>query len=442
MTMKKNQFNRRQFIRNSSLSALAAGLGSGMAIASTNNQDETSEIKIKSYRKFGKTGFEVSDISSGNPSNESVLKGLLNSGVNLIDTGETYGNGNSERLIGKVLKDFDRSKIFINTKLYTEKQFPSKEEVMQRTYQSLERLETDYVDCMQIHSVENTTLLKDEAFHAAMEQMKKEGKVRHLGISCHGNSWAYDTEENLEKIMMTAIEDGRFDVLLLAYNFVNSDIGDRILNACAQKDIATMIMKSNPVFIYGLMEERVNKLTAEGKEVDEYTKAFYDKYKIMQESALDFFKTYGISDESMLMEAASKFVLSNPNAHTTLWDFKNFDDITKMLSLSGQKLEKQDKLVLEGYHKYLGNYTCRIGCNDCEAACPHHLPVNKILRYNYYFGAKKQEKRAMQKFARLESKKPSEVCINCEGYCEQSCNYGVSTRSLLAMAQNNLELLS
>jgi predicted aldo/keto reductase-like oxidoreductase len=420
---------------------MAAGLGSGVAFAASNKKDEIDKIEIKAYSKFGNTGFTVSDISSGNPSSESVLKALLNKGVNLIDTGEAYGNGNSEKLIGKVIKDFDRSKIFINTKLYTEKEFPSKKEVIQRTNQCLERLETDYVDCMQIHSVENTTLLKDKAFHSAMKVLKKEGKVRHLGISCHGNNWAYNTEENLEKIMMTAIEDGRFEVLLLAYNFVNSDIGDKILNACAQKNIATMIMKSNPVFIYNLMENRVNKLTEEKKEIDEYTQAFYDKYKVMQESASDFFKAYGITDESELLEAASKFVLSNPNAHTTLWDFKNFDDINKMLHLSGQKLELKDKQVLQGYHKYLGNTSCRIGCNDCEAACPEHLPVNKILRYNYYFSVKKQEKRAMQKFAGLKSKKPSEVCLECPGYCEKACKYGVSTQALLAMAQSNMEFV-
>jgi predicted aldo/keto reductase-like oxidoreductase len=437
--MKKNILNRRKFIKNTSMTALVAGLGSGVSLAAT-KKDNNEEIQIKEYRKFGKTGFNVSDISSGNPSNEAVLKTLLKKGVNLVDTGETYGNGNSERLIGKVLKDFDRSKIFINSKLYTEKQFPSKDDVIARTNQCLERLETEYVDCMQIHSAENSAILNDEAFHSAMEQMKKEGKVRHLGVSCHGNSWAYNTEENLETIMMTAINDGRFDVLLLAYNFVNSDTGDKILNACEQKNIATIIMKSNPVYIFGLLENRVAELTKEGKEIDEYTTAFYDKYKTMQESAMSFFNNYGITDEKELKHAASKFVLSNPNAHTTLWDFRNFDDVQEMLGLSGQKLQKRDKLVLDGYKKHLGKFTCRIGCNACESACPHHLPVNRILRYNYYFSVKKQEKRAIVKYARLQSPKPSDVCFSCEGYCEQACKFGVNTRSLLATAQNNLGL--
>ncbi|MBN2348029.1 MAG: aldo/keto reductase [Bacteroidales bacterium] len=439
--MNKKMFNRRKFLKAGAITALGAGLAPGLNVAGETKQLVPEKTRIKEYRKFGRTGFEVSDISSGNPSNEAVLKALLKSGVNLIDTGEAYNNGNSERLIGRVIKDFDRRSIFINSKLYTEKQFPSKQEVINRTNQCLERLQTDYVDCIQIHSAENTAILKDEAFHSAMEQLKKEGKVRHLGVSCHGSNWAYDTEESLDKIMMSAIEDGRFDVLLFAYNFLNAEITEKILNACEQKNIATMIMKSNPVYIYGLMQDRMTKLSEEGKEADEYTRAFYDKYKIMNDNALDFFSEYGISGEKEILEAASKYVLSNTKAHTTLWDFRNFDDINNMLRLSGEKLTKKDTLVLKGYQKHLGHLSCRIGCNECQAACPHHLPVNKILRYNYYFSVKKQEKRAISKFARLNSKKPTEVCTGCDGYCEKACRYGVSTRSLLALAQQNMELM-
>lgn len=439
--MKNNKQNRRNFLRNTTFTALGAGIVTNFTLASDKEDDKSEKPSIKEYRTFGRTGFKVSDISSGKPFNEAVLKVLLQSGVNLIDTGESYFNGNNERLIGNVLKDFDRSKIFINSKLYTEKQFPSKEDVIERTNRCLERLQTDYVDCIQIHSAETSAIIKDKAFHQAMEQLKKEGKVRHIGVSCHGNNWAFNTEENLEKILMTAVEDGRFDVVLLAYNFVNADIAEKVLNACEQKNIATMIMKSNPVYIYGVMEDRVTKLTEEGKEIDEYTQAFYDKYKTMQESAMSFFEAYGITNESEIMEAASKFVLSNPKAHTTLWDFNNFEDIQKMLKLSGKKLSKKDKLVLEGYHNHLGKYHCRIGCNDCEGACPHNLPVNRILRYNYYFSAKKQEKRSMHKFAQLKTKKPLEVCGHCEGYCEKACKYDVQTRQLLTIAQKNMEFM-
>ncbi len=439
--MSNLKLNRRKFLKSASLTAIGAGMASGMALASENLGTGAEPAVIKEYRKFGKTGFQVSDFSSGNPTNEAVLKALLNSGVNLIDTGEVYYNGNSEKKIGNVIKDFDRSKLFINSKLYTETSFPSKEDVIERTNKSLERLGTDYVDCMQIHSAENSAILKDESFHAGMEQLKKEGKVRHIGVSCHGNNWAYNTQENLETILMSAINDGRFDVILLAYNFVNADIAEKILDACEKKNIATIIMKSNPIQIFGMLENRMGKMAEEGTEVDEYTQAFYDKYKVMNEEAQSFFSEYGLSNEKDLNNAASRFVLSNPKAHTTIWDFKNFDDVENIMQLSGQKLTQKDNTLLEAYHKHLGHTTCRLGCNDCEAACPHHIPVNKILRYNYYFSVKKQEKRAMTKFARLNTKKPSELCSNCEGHCEKACKYGVWTRPLLAAAQKNLDLI-
>jgi len=439
--MRSSKFNRRKFIRRASLGTIGAGIASAGTFAEGNFSTGKEHPSIKEYRKFGSTGFMVSDFSSGAPGNEAVLRALLESGVNLIDTGETYMNGNSERIIGTVMQDFDRSKIFINSKLYTEKEFPSKKEVLERSYQAMERLQTDYIDCMQIHSAENSAILKDEAFHSAMEQLKAEGRVRHVGVSCHGNNWAIDTEESLDTILMSAIEDGRFDVILLAYNFANADIAEKILDECDKKGIATMIMKSNPVHIFNIFESRMERMAEEGKEADVFLQAYYDKYKIMDEQANNFFARFSISGEGKLKEAASKYVLSNPRAHTTLWDFQNFEDIENILRLSGQKLTADDRSLLGGFHRYLGHTVCRIGCNDCEAACPYHIPVNKILRYNYYFSVKKQEKRAMTKYARLDLQKTSALCIDCEGYCEQACKYGVWTRPLLAAARSNLEMI-
>ena len=59
------------------------------------------------------------------------------------------------------------------------------------------------------------------------------------------------------------------------------------------------------------------------------------------------------------------------------------------------------------------------------------------MRYNYYFTVKGQEKFAMQKYLELPGGKP-DVCLNCEGYCEKACPYGVLIRPLLAIAHQNL----
>jgi aryl-alcohol dehydrogenase-like predicted oxidoreductase len=432
MTQQKS--SRRAFLKNSAMGVVGAGALSKQNLFEKNSE----ELKIKRYRTMGRTGFKVSDFGSGSPSSEAVLKALLDAGVNVIDTGEQYGNGNNEKMIAGVIKNYDRSKIFINSKLYEEKDFSSKEDVIERANASLERLQTDYVDCMMIHSATSSNIIKDEAFHAGMEVLKKEGKVRSVGVSCHGNNHLVNPEESLETILLTAVDDGRFDVIQLAYNFFNRDKADKVLNACAQKNIGTQIIKSNPVQLYMMMDERINKTKAEGKEPNKYTLQFYEKFKAMAEEAKTFFAKYDVKTEKELMDAAMKYVLSNEKAHTVLWAFSNFQDVETMLAMSGTNLEDKNLSLLEDYKKAYGHLNCRIGCNDCEAACPHHLPVNYIMRYNYYYSVKGRQKEAMEKYAALPGKKPAEVCGDCPGYCEDACSYNVATRSILAMAENHL----
>jgi predicted aldo/keto reductase-like oxidoreductase len=432
--MQPNKSNRRSFLKNSALGLVGAGaVMKNPGITLVPNE----EIKIKRYRTMGRTGFRVSDFGSGAISSDAVLKALFEAGVNIVDTGEQYGNGNHERMVAGVLKDFDRKSIFVNGKLYEEKEFKSKEDVIARTEAALERLESDYVDCMMIHSATGSAIIKDKAFHAGMKQLKKQGKVRSVGVSCHGNNHLVDPEESLDSILMTAVNDGRFDVIQLAYNFFNKDKAEKVLNACEQKNIGTQIIKSNPVQLFVMMEDRITTSKEEGKEVSPYTLQFYEKFKLMTEEGKKFFAAYNIKTEQELMDAAMKFVLGNDLAHTVLWAFTNFSDVETMLAYSGESLEKEKLGLLEDYNRAFGRLNCRIGCSDCQSACPHNLPVSDIMRYNYYFTVKGRQKEGMQKFASLD-KKPHEVCNNCPGYCEKACPYNVETRSVLAMAESNL----
>jgi ferredoxin len=84
-----------------------------------------------------------------------------------------------------------------------------------------------------------------------------------------------------------------------------------------------------------------------------------------------------------------------------------------------------------------GYLNCRIGCNLCENACPNRIPINTILRYNYYYQKKGDQKHAMGLYKNLRSAKP-EVCESCPGYCEDACPYGVAAKGLLAVAHENL----
>lgn len=436
--MTSKNTNRRSFIRNSALGFMGIGALHKSSLATT---EKTDSSVIKRYRKMGRTGFEVSDFGSGAISSDAVLKALFEAGVNIIDTGQQYGNGNHEKMVGTVLKDFDRSKIFVNSKLYEEKEFTSREDVVKRTMEALERLGLDYIDCMMIHSAESSSIIKDKAFHAGMKQLKKEGKIHYVGVSCHGNNHLVNPEESLDEILMTAVEDGRFDVIQLAYNFFNKDKAEKVLNACEQKNIGTQIIKSNPVQLFMMMESRINQAKEKGEEPNEYVLTFYEKFRVMAEEGKKYFSAYNVKTEKDLMDAAMKFVLSNDMAHTVLWAFNNFTDMEEMLALSGSTLEGDKLSLLEDYDRAFGKLNCRLGCNECQSACPHNLPVSDIMRYNYYFSVKGREKEAMAKYAALGDKKPSELCRNCPGYCENACPYKVSTRSVLAMADRNLSFV-
>ena len=104
----KSKFNRRSFIKNTTLGAMGVPL---FTRGRSEDEEEAGPV-IKSYKTLGRTGFRVSDISIGFPPGEAVLKAGLSAGMNYIDTAEQYGNGNNEKMIGNVIKDFDRKKIF------------------------------------------------------------------------------------------------------------------------------------------------------------------------------------------------------------------------------------------------------------------------------------------------------------------------------------------
>jgi aryl-alcohol dehydrogenase-like predicted oxidoreductase len=212
----KKQLSRRTFIKHTSMGAMA-----GPLLVNQGQNAANSGKPSLAYKTLGRTGFQVTDIAVGYPSGESVLRAALKSGLNYIDTAQQYGNGNHERMVGKVIKDFDRKELFIATKIYEPEKYKSREDLVDRARKALERLQTDYVDCLMLHSAENTRILKDEAFHSAMDQLKAEGRVKSVGVSCHGSAWYLPPEEDLETVLMAAVNDGRFDVFLMTYNFVN-----------------------------------------------------------------------------------------------------------------------------------------------------------------------------------------------------------------------------
>lgn len=415
-------------------------LGKKSLVSPIPNQDDELP-KIKEYRTLGRTGFKVSDIGCGSPPNESILNALLKSGVNYIDTSETYGSGNQERLIGKCLKNFERRKIFLTTKVFSRPEFKSSEDILSRVRSSLDRLQTDYVDCLMIHEATDSKIIKNEYFHNAMDQLKSEGKVKYVGVSCHGTNWREDIPtETMEQILGTATEDGRFDVFLLVYNVINQSEGNRILTLCEKKNIDATVMKSNPLAKIEFGKAYFEQMEKDSIPIPKWMTDLIDKFTDYGDQLINYVKDHNLkSEDDLLKDISIPFVLENSTVSTVLYSFLNFNDIESVIPLSGKRLTAEGKALLNQYVKNFSALHCHIGCGICESECPNNVPVNTIMRYNYYFAVKGEEKSAMQRYIELPGGKP-DACLDCEGFCEKACPYGVLTRQLLAIAHHNLSI--
>jgi len=430
--------NRRNFLKNS---ALGVGAALGTDLVFGQEQQPTTpapqpELKIKGYRTLGRTGFKVSDISCGYIKDPAVLERLLDTGVNYIDAAENYEN---EEMIGSVLKKRDRKSIFLTTKLIITNENATKDDFVSRAYQALKRLQVDFVDCLMIHSCENMRQLKNEAFHAAAKQLKAEGKIKYFGLSNHGSNFYVDPEETMEKILVEAAKDGRFDVMQLAYNFIQDDKGDAVIKICKENNIGTVIMKTNPIGNTSRLKARLEQFKKEGKEIPPQLPSMIAKLEDKEKRSQEFIQKYRLNDAKRMRDAAIRFVLSNPDAHTISCSFHNFDGLDAFIPLSGTTLSDMEKIQLAAYKEACGSYYCRHACGLCEPACPHHVPVNTIMRFKHYFEAQGKEKYAMKNYAHLAGPK-ADICLKCAGHCESACPFGVPVHSLLCMAHHTLTI--
>jgi predicted aldo/keto reductase-like oxidoreductase len=436
--------DRRNFIKMSALGLFGGGVINRTVVSRTKDEAVSDSPRIKEYRTLGRTGFKVSDLGTGDFDDPGPFRGLLDAGVNYIDTSETYGQHG--RKIGEAIKDRDRSSLFITSKLMADTsirrigtQGVTKEGFLKRAYRVIEALQTDYLDCLMISIPETVKMLKTPGFHAATEQLKKEGRIRFVGVSHHGSQWwMKKPKEPMEKILLAAAEDGRFDVMLLAYNFLKEDESERVLEVCAQKNIGTTLMKTNPIRSYSYMKQWLERARySKGKVLSEEEKENVGRMEKKVENAQEFIKRHNLKSDKEIRDAAIRFVLSNPNVHTVCVTVLNYEEMRNYLKLSGSRLSSQDKTLLSAYKKECGSLYCRHACGLCESECPFGVPVNTIMRYDHYFVAQGREKHAMTQYAALESNK-ADKCQNCAGYCESACPYGVPIRTLLAAAHQTL----
>jgi aryl-alcohol dehydrogenase-like predicted oxidoreductase len=147
------------------------------------------------YRQLGSSDLHVSEISLGSwltyglgvddSSARACLDRAFDVGINFVDTANIYGKGAAESFLGRALKGRDRSSYVLATKLFfpmTEKDRGlSATQVAKQIDDSLQRLQTDYVDLYQCHRYDEKTPLEETM--EALTKVVRQGKARYIGFS-------------------------------------------------------------------------------------------------------------------------------------------------------------------------------------------------------------------------------------------------------------------
>lgn len=211
--MKMRDFNRRDFIKTTG--AVAAGIALAPTFACSGSTFDPKGIPTT---VLGKTGVSVPIMALGLGSRFMAIdedKGLeiletaLNSGLYYWDTAAIYKNNQqfSEERIGKILAPI-REKIFLATKVSDR----NAEDAKKTIENSLKRLNTDYIDLYQIHSITNEDEVRQfgakNGVFPVLKKFQEEGVIRHIGFTGHTSASA----------MKLAAEIYEFDTMLIALN--------------------------------------------------------------------------------------------------------------------------------------------------------------------------------------------------------------------------------
>jgi len=387
----------------------AAGAASALASSSPARaaQPEAAKAGLPSVT-LGKTGQKVSILGMGTSWDvaPNFVQAALFAGVRYIDTSETYERGNAERTLGRVL---ERTKMRKDVYLVT-KNSDSKiggpgalAAYEKRLNASLERLRTDYVDCYYLHGIggREISLLSDPDVKAAFEKLKKSGKIKFCGLSCH--------DRQLPEIVTAAAENGWIDQIMIQYNYrtMGTDAVRRALDAAAKANLAIVAMKTQGGA--GGFKEGTD-----AAKFKEFTDKGFDKHA-----------------------AAIKTVFSDQRVHCVVSEMTNHDMLRENMAASrDHTLTLRDQKCLEEYRLATAHLYCH-GCgHHCEPASGG-VAVADIMRYLRYHEVYGKRQRARELYQALSPEARNLATADLAA-AQAACPHGLQVVELLHRAQAKL----
>ena len=318
------------------------------------------------YRKLGRTGLEVSEVGYGawgiagdawlGAKDEESLRALnraIDLGLDFIDTALAYGEGHSERLVGKVVAERDEA-IQVATKvppknriwpapsgLHPDEVFPG-DYVRGCTDRSLENLGVETLDIQQFH-VWQDEWLGEGGWQEAVEDLKREGKIRHFGVSINDHQPA-----NAIKL----IESGLVDTVQVIYNVFDQSPEDELLPACQEHGVGVIVRVP---FDEGALTGTVTPETQfdEGDFRNHYFRD--DRKRQVQERVRAIVSELGVTEDE-IAEIALRYILSHPAVSTVIPGMRSVRNVERNMRVADGKGLPEDQVRLLKNHRWVRNF--------------------------------------------------------------------------------------
>jgi len=377
--MSDDRLTRRDLLRRAALSAAAlAGAGTPHVFAAKSKQ------QTMKYRVLGRTGLKVSELGMGD-GQVPIIHRAIDLGVNYFDTAPSYGEGWHERMLGRSLVGGRRAKAIVATKWYG----GSADELVKQVEASLKRLQTDYVDIIQIHGAEEAKAIESEERWEAFQRLRKAGKVRFNGFTFHPES---------THLVDVAIKSGRYDTMLAFYSVLTAGQTGPAIHAAAKAGLGVVAMKVLQPAVEGKASEALMNLRGSAY------------HKSIQWTLLDRSITavnIGITDFDQFSTAYEAIM-----SPMTLAEKEEFEQAVARLAVG----------------------TCHL-CGTCLGQCPAAVKIADVMRCLLYHDGHRNFAKARDTYRSLSVN--ASPCGECTE-CVVSCPWQVAVRTRLERAHGLL----
>ena len=319
-------------------------------------------------------------------------------GINYFDTAMVYHKGESEKIFGKAFENYDRSTFYIADKMSI--WVCEDEEDMKRRFENqLKTLKTDYIDFYLVHSLNRNHYKKVKDFHCVefLQEMKRQGKIKHLGFSFH------DTYQVFTQIL----NDYDWDFVQIQLNYLDwqNQGAEQLYRELEKRNLPVMVME--PVrggYLATIDEQRAKPF--------------------LEMEPNRSIASWAVRWVASLPQVA--VVLSGMSDEQQLED--NVATMTNFEPMNEQELQAVAKVVEE--IRKVNEIPCT-GCRYCVAGCLQGIQIPDLFRIANNEIIYQGKGDAARRYANItKTSPPASACVQCRK-CEMACPQHLPVTELL-----------